>query len=335
LERVLEKAEADGVNLPEDRRTVQDNLDAADAMSGADAYDGIALDIGSDLLNDTDTPTVKLDLAAAIRKAVEHNLDLAVARLNPQISAEQITQAESVFDTVVFAGGDWAELDTPRPPGAIPGLSGDQQSENLQLRTGIRQAFDSGAQLVAQAQVDRSWSSPSFFGVNRFYDADVLVQLTQPLLRGYGDDVNRANIELAGIAQQADVVALRQTMIDLAVAVEQAYWQLVSARRSLLIQQRLLERTIAMRDKLEPRFGFDLLLADLNEVNARVDQRRADVIRSRELVRSLSDRLKRLINDPDLPVIGEAVIDPSDTPADAAISFSLLDQVTTALQHRT
>jgi outer membrane protein TolC len=123
-------------------------------------------------------------------------------------------------------------------------------------------------------------------------------------------------------------------MMDLANAVETTYWQLVAARSSLLVQQRLLDRTIVMRDKLEPRFGFDLLLADLNEVNARVDQRYADVLRSQQNVRVLSDQLKRLINDPELPVIDETLLDPSDAPVEDAIAFSLLDQVTTALQTR-
>ncbi|MFN3165929.1 MAG: TolC family protein [Phycisphaeraceae bacterium] len=334
LERILEKARADGIQLPEGRRTVEDTIRAADEISGAQAYRDTELDVGSDLVTGEQAPAVSIDLRSAIRKAIAHNLDLTLARLNPQISAQQVTQANAAFDTVLFAGGDWGKLDTPRPPGVIPGLSGDQQSETLQLRTGIRQQFDTGAQLIAQAQVERSWQNPSFFGVNRFYDADVLVQLTQPLLRGFGTDVNRANIELAQIAERAEWENLRSTMLDLAVAIEQAYWQLVGARQTLLIQQRLYERTIKMRDKLEPRFGFDLLLADLNEINARIDQRYADVLRARQNVRSLSDRLKRLINDPDLPVIGETVLAPTDTPADAEVSFSLLDEVTTALQAR-
>ena len=334
LQRVLDKAKADGVQLPEGRRTVEDNLKAADQISGAAAYSDTELNIGSDLLSSDHTPAVTIDLRSAIRKAIEHNIDLRVARLSPQISDQQIIQAQAAFDTVLFAGGDWAKLDTPRPPGTITGLSGDQQSSDLQLRTGIRQRFDTGAQLVAQAQVDRSWQSPSFFGVNRYYDADVLVQLTQPLLRGFGTDVNRANIELAGIAHRADLENLRSTLLDLTASIEQAYWQLVAARQSLLIQQRLYDRTVKMRDKLEPRFGFDLLLSDLNEVNARIDQRYADVLRARQNVRSLSDRLKRLINDPDLPVVDETILEPTDSPADAALAFSLLDQVTTALKQR-
>jgi outer membrane protein TolC len=334
LERTLDKARADGIQLPEGRRTVEQIVEAADEMSGAQAYRDTELNVGTDLLTGDEADAVSIGLRAAIRKAVAHNLDLAVARLNPQISAQQVIQAQAAFDTVLFAGTDWTKLDTPRPPGTIPGLSGDQQSETLQLRTGIRQQFDTGAQLVAQAQVERSWSDPSFFGVNRFYDSDVLVQLTQPLLRGFGTDVNRANIELAKIARQAELENLRSTMLDLAVSIEQAYWQLVAARQSLLIQQRLYERTVNMRDKLRNRFGFDVLLADLNEIDARVDQRRADVLRSQQNVRTLSDRLKRLINDPDLPVIGETILAPTDQPADVGITFSLLDEVTTALQQR-
>ena len=336
LERVLKRAKEDGIRLPKDRDTVKQNIQAADAQSGVGAYAGITPDLSSNLLNEDETPTVVLDLKSAVRKAIEHNLDLAVARLSPQISQEAIRQAEAVFDTALFASAQYQNLDTPQPAGlgGLGPLSGNTQSDTRSLTTGIRKDLTTGGRVTAQASVTRSQSNPSFFTDSSFHDADVLLQLEQPLLRGFGNDVAEANIELAGIANQADQANLKLTMLDLALAVEQAYWQLTAARQTLLIQQRLHERTIAMRDKLEPRFGTDLLLADLNEVNARIDQRFADVLRSRRNVRSLSDTLKRLINDPDLPVIGEAILEPADSPADAAISFSLLDQVTTALQKR-
>jgi len=338
LERVLEQAKKDGINLPEDRDTVEENLAAADKLSGADAYEGVDAAAGEDLLGNEELDTVVLDLQSASRKAVEHNLDLAVARRSPQISDEQIRQARAAFDFTLFGSATQTILDTPRPPlppgGGIAGLAADQQSRTTTLVTGIRKDLRTGGRLTAQASVQRLESTPTFFGANRFYDADVLLQLEQPLLRGFGSDVAEANIELAGIAKQADLANLKLTLLDLALSVERAYWQLSAARQTLLIQQRLYERTIAIRDRLEPRFGTDLLLADLNEVNARIDQRYADVLRARQNVRSLSDTLKRLINDPDLSVISETVLEPSDTAADVAISFSLLDQVTTALQNR-
>lgn len=335
LERVLQKAKDDGIRLPQDRDTVEANLEAADAISGPNAYQDDALDAGADLLADDNSPTVVIDLQSAIRKGIEHNLDLSVARLGPQITEQQLIQARAVFDTVLFAGAQQIVLDTPRPTGGtIPGLTTDQQSKTTDLATGIRKDLRSGGRFTAQASVQRQESNPPFLGNARFYDADVLLQLEQPLLRGFGSDVAEANIRLAKIATQAERANFQTSLLDLARGIEQTYWQLTAAQQSLLIQQRLYRRTIAMRDKLEGRFGFDFLLADLNEVNARIDARYADLLRARRNVRNLSDQLKRLINDPDLPVIGEAILVPADSGADAPIAFSLLDQVTTALQHR-
>lgn len=334
LAQVLKQAQKDGVTLPEDRETVEKNIAAADQISGSKTYAQAKLKIGANLLASEDAPVVAIGLESAVRRAIEHNLDLAAARLSPQISEQQIQQAQAVFDSALFGSANYSNLDTPQPPGTIPGLSGDQQDQNLTLVTGIRKDLTTGGRVTAQAQSVKSESNPSLFGVNRFYDADILLQLEQPLLRGFGSDVTEANIQLAGVAKQADLANLKLTLLDLALAVEQSYWQLTAARRSLLIQQRLYERTIKMRDIVDDRFGFDLLLADLNEINARIDQRYADVIRARQNVRLFSDQLKRLINDPDLPVIDETILEPSDVPADAPIRFSLLDEVTTGLQNR-
>ncbi|XAM01165.1 TolC family protein [Phycisphaeraceae bacterium D3-23] len=333
LNRVVERQREEG-QLGPNEGGVDEQIAHADEVSGAAAYLDIAPDFGPDLAGRDEPELVSVDLESALQRAMANNLDARIARLNPVIAEHQVTQAESDFDTVVFSNLAWQKNDTPQPAGVVPGLSGNSQSETLQFQTGIRQTFEAGTQLTVQAQTQRSQQTPSVFGTPRFYDADVLVQLTQPLMRGFGTDVNRAGIVIAELAESQQVEQFRTTLLDLAVAVEQTYWQLAQARQALLIQQGLLERTVAMRDKLEPRVGFDLLQADLNEVNARVGQRRADVLRAQRNVRDLSDQLKRLINDVDLPVVGEQMLVPSDLPVDTPITISRLDEVTTALQHR-
>lgn len=333
LQRVVDRQREEG-QLGPDEGGVAEAVEHADQISGVRAYEDDTPDFGPDLAGREEAETVTVDLQSALQRAMANNLDARIARLNPRIAEQQVTQAESDFDTVVFSNLAWQKNDTPQPAGVVPGLSGNSQSETLQLQTGIRQTFEAGTQLTVQAQSRRSAQTPSVFGVSRFYDADVLVQLTQPLMRGFGTDVNRAGIVIAELAERQQVQQFRTTLLDLAVAVEQTYWQLAQAQQALLIQQNLLERTTAMRDKLEPRVGFDLLQADLNEVNARVGQRRADVLRARRSVRDLSDQLKRLINDADLPVLGEQLLVPSDLPVDGEISISRLDEVTTGLQRR-
>ena len=333
LQRVTDRLREEGALGPHEGG-VDETIGHADTLSGTASYANGQPDFGRDLAGRDEPSTVAIDLASALHKAMANNLDARIARLSPRIADAQIAQAEANFDAVVFTNVNWQKQDTPLPAGTIPGLSGNTDTQTFRIQSGVRQTLETGTQLTVQAQVQRNEQNPSVIGVAEFYDADVMLQLTQPLLRGAGSEVNRAGIVVAQIAGRQQAQQFRTTLLDLAQAVEQTYWQLAQARLALLIQQDLLDRTAAMRDKLEPRVGFDLLQADLNEVNARIGGRRADVIRAQRAVRNLSDQLKQLINDSDLPVAGEDLLIPTDTPADGEIVVHRLDEITTALQRR-
>jgi len=307
-----------------------------DAMSGVSAYADDPLDLGSDLLGraDAEAEAVALSLEDAIRMTVQNNLDVRTARLSPAISRAQVVAAEAAFDAVFFTNAQWAKLDTPQPAGAIPGLSGDTQSENFQLNTGLTKPLTTGGAVTLENTITRDERVPSFIGVNSYYDNDVALSLNQPLLRGFGVDVNTAQIVLAENARDRDVEALRQEMIDRVRDAEAAYWELSLARQQLLIQTRLLQRTIEDRDRLEKRAEFDAAPVQVTEANSFVELRRGDVIRARQAVRDASDRLKRLINSDELPVAGETLLMPTDAPGESAVELSLLDAVTTAIRRR-
>ncbi len=305
-----------------------------DRLSGPDAYEQDTLDLGRDLQGREDAELVRLTLQDAVRLAVEHNLDLSVARLSPQIAEARLREAQAEFDWVFFAGVDWSKLDTPQPPGSVTGLSGDQQDETLTGTVGLRKPSRYGGTLEVETSLSNLEREPSFFIVDDYFNADAGVTLTQPLLRGFGRAVNEVNIELARDAAEVESENLRDALIQTVFATEQAYWDLVFLRRQLLIRQRQLERTRSLRDTLFRRRDFDVLPASLTDANARVEQRRAEVIRARVAVRQGSDRLKRLINDPELPVSGETVIMPADDPVEAAARFDLVDEIATALRHR-
>jgi len=305
-----------------------------DDMSGVEQYSQEPLDMGGDLLGREQTRTVKLSLQRAIELAVKHNLSLEQSRLAPAIAQAQETRARAEFDAILFTDASFTKRDTPRPAGVGQGLSNDQTSENVELRTGIRKPLTTGGQVTVEGALNRQQQSPSFFNVNTFYDADALLRLEQPLLRNFGTDVNTASIRLAENAQRRDVQQLKQRVLERVLQVEQAYWQLLLVKRQLQIQQRLLERTIEDRDRLKAREDFDVSPVRLTEANSFVERRRSTVIRTRQDLRRQSDELKRLMNAPSLPVAGEALVMPVETPVEEPISYNLLDAVTTALQQR-
>ena len=318
-----------------EERLSDERIDELNRISGAEAYQGATPDGASSLVEMLEMEKVELSLDRAVDLAVAGNLDLEVARLGTRIAEQQRVQAEAAFDAVVFANLDWQKLDTPRPVGVVPGLAGDQQDEVFSLNTGIRQRISqSNATVQLETTLTRTEQEPSVFAVNDFYEADVLLSLTQPVLRGFGSDLARAEIELTRNAEASSGERVRQTLNDLIRNVAAQYWDLSFARRQLLINQRLLGRTIAERDRLVQRAEFDVSPVRLTEANSFVELRRSDVIRARQALRDASDRLKRLINSPELPIAGETLIVPVDDPIDQPITFSLVDSVTTAIQRR-
>jgi outer membrane protein TolC len=310
---------------------------AADRPSLGSALDAPApTDPGTGGPIDAQASRRELSLEQAVQTAVRHNPRLAQARLRPAIAQSQVLQAEAAFDAVAFGSVAWSSEDTPQPAGTIDGLAGDTQSETLSGRVGVRDPLLTGGEVELSTQLRRLEQTPSFFATESFYDADVVLTLRQPLLRGFGEELSTAQIVLAQSLERSERLALRSELMDVALEVEQAYWELDVAWRTLAIQQRLLDGTAADRDLLAPRFeqGFDVTAASLANVDARVQLRRSDLIRARQAVRSASDRLKVLLSDPDLPVAGEAVLVPTTEPAAGVVRFSLLDAVTTAMRRR-
>lgn len=317
-----------------EQRLDQERIEELNEMSGAQAYVGSEVEPGTDLSGSRNPELVRLSLDQAIGQAVASNLDLEVARLSPKVAEQQVIEAAAAFDAVAFATADWTKLDTPQPGGAIPSLSNNVKTENFTLATGVRKTTTTGGTVQAQITGSFDERTPSFFAIGNYNTVSLELSGSQPLLRNFGSDINTAQITLARNAEADARAGLRQTMNDLVNSVEQAYWNLYLAQRQLLIQQRLLDRTIAERARLEERAVFDATPVRVTEANSRVELRRADLIRVRAQVRTASDQLKRLINSDELPLADETLVLPTDNPVDSPVSFSLLDAVTTALERR-
>ena len=305
-----------------------------DKMSGLRAYQDMPIIAGPDLTGEEDVKTLNLSLQQAVAMAVKNNLDVQVARMTPAISESRLVQAQAVFDATFFTDVNYANLDTPQPTGAVPGFSGNTQSETFELSTGIRKSLTTGGRVTLQADMTRNRPTPGLYSVNKFYEADVLVNLEQPLLRNFGSDINRANIILTRNDKLAEAQQLKRTLLRTAAEVEAGYWDVFFAHQQLRIRMKLLERSTDDRDRLIERRGYDASPVEITEANSFVELQRADVIRARSQVRSASDQLKRLINSPELPIAEETLIVPVDAPTDEPITFSLLDLVTEALRSR-
>jgi len=307
-----------------------------DAMSGPTAYEGAPLNLGTDLKGNGNgnTPVVRMSLRKVIHDTVQYNLTLKRARLVPAIDELSITQAEAVFDAVFFASVDWSVLDTPGFSSSGVVLGNNQRTRSSEWAIGIRKPLTTGGTVTIQAGQTRTNTSPANFTVNPIYRPSALITLEQPLLRNFGSDVNRAQIQLADNTKRQDVETLRQRLQEGCFQAEDAYWDLFFARHQLLVRERLLKGTSEDRDRIVQRGAYDANPQAETQAHSEVESRKADVIRARQAVRQASDNIKRLINSESLPVSDETLILPLDEPIYVPIDFSLLDAVTAAMRNR-
>jgi outer membrane protein len=308
-----------------------------DRIAGPASRDLDALGYGEDL---TGAPSgqVGISLRHAIRSAVNHNLEVQFARLAPAIRQAEVTAAEGAFDWVFFSNSAWNNLDQVNPSASFGPTGGLNQRQSVQNTTGLRRPLESGGQFrVQQELIYTDFNTPGqSFTPDPATQAALAIQFDQPLLRNFGSDVALAQVRVNRNLERDAVAQLRARLIQSVNQVESTYWELVRAQHDLAILERLLERGERTRDQLQARLDneLDIPPSQLADAVARVQRRRTDVTRARDAVRDASDRLKTLINDPDLPVGDEVLLVPLDSPVDEPLRFSLLQSLTIAVQKR-
>ena len=101
-----------------------------------------------------------------------------------------------------------------------------------------------------------------------------------------------------------------------------------------MLKQWLLEVGLEVRDVLSRRRDFDVTPAEESDAVARVEQRKANVIKARRAIRGASDALKALMNDAQLTVGSEALLLTVDQMVQTPIHYNLRESIVTAVGSR-
>jgi len=280
---------------------------------------------------------VKLPLREVIQRAVINNLDIRVAGYDPAIENTRVVEAEARFDPTAFAetGLDYRNVSTAGQVfgfGSAPAFS--EESVSWNNRAGIRQLLPSGGQAELRLQSLRSDRDPTFNELNPYWENEIILQVTQPLLRDFGNEINQARIVINRNNTQISVLEFRGRVEETLFDLEQRYWDLAEAVEENRIAEDLLEQTIDTADILFKRRGQDVTSVQVSQAIASIKARTAALIDARRRILDLSDQIKRLMGDPDLPVSGAALILPESQPLVEPVRFDLEDAMETALLSR-
>ncbi len=274
---------------------------------------------------------VRLSLAECVQRALEHNYTVRIEAYGPAISETQIVEAEAAFDTQFFLDASYANLDRAVIPGAYPA-----QSDTRALTGGLRKLLPTGMQasvgLGQRRYADALPKSAERWNPN--WTSTFLAELRQPLLRGFGLDVNRAPINIRRAEYDISQEQFLQRVRDTLLTVEAAYWQLAQARRNAAIIAEIVAQNFATYQNMLERLGHDATQVEVENAKSQWQTQYVVFLETVKNVRDAEDRLRNLINDPRLKLSDDVEIIPTEVPYVAPTVLDQFAEVRTALDRR-
>jgi outer membrane protein TolC len=276
---------------------------------------------------------IELTIDMAIEMALENNLDVVIARLGYQSQGEFVGRAEGAYNPLFVA--DFNNLNSRTP--STSQLSGAQTLSNLSTAYNMswQQELPTGGNYFVAFENRRATTSNPFTSVNPRYDAALSASITQPLLADR--QLNSLKQRLI-VAQNGERVArhdFETQVMDLVADVQLAYWDWVYSIRDLDVQQRYLglANDLLRNNQIQVQVGT-MAPIDVVEARAEVAARESDVILAQEAVERNSDRVRRLINDPETTNFWDVPLQPVYEPELEEVQVNLEEAVRTAIARR-
>ena len=300
----------------------------------------------------TDSPkdSVELTLANIRALALENNLDLKIAEIDPKIAATEVSEEEAKFDDLIFAKAKYGSKNTPSQNldvvkftpindssllknevdklTAIP-----QLTQVLDMEAGIVIPLRTGAKVTLSSPFDEK---KQFKGVaSAQYQNALRFSVSQPLLRDGGIDTNVAGIRIAKYEQQIIDVKTRLQSIRVLASVERAYWSIYMAWGELDVRRQQYENASDNLAMVKKRVANGLTAAvEINRAEIGVAERRESLITANTTLKIRQRQLKLLLNDTNLNVDSQLLIIPKTSPTLLHFEFDRNELVQKALNGR-
>ena len=179
------------------------------------------------------TETLPLSLNEAIKRALENNNDIEVARDDVRFAETQLRALEGIFDPIFTITPQYDKRIAPQQNSLSGGgASGTTSTTTWTWSPGVQKQFGrGGGNYFVQFANQHTDTSNSFSLINPFYSSNLSMAFTQPLWRDRSIDNNRRQIRIQRKRLDQSDADFRQRTINVITQVQQSYWELVFALR--------------------------------------------------------------------------------------------------------
>jgi outer membrane protein TolC len=259
---------------------------------------------------------------------------LSIQGTVPQSSGSVIP----LYDPAIIGQLNWTHQTTPQSNSVVTGTPA-LISNNLLANAGIQQGFSTGA--LASLTFNNNHQSLNSLrtAYNPYTGSSLGLNVTQPLLRGFGASLNRRFIRIAGAEQKIGGLLFRQQLIATVYGVVRLYTDFVALYEDVKVKQ----ESVMAAEKLLTDVKAQVeegTLAPVEEtrVNAQVFSTRQDLVNSQGLLDEqeaiLKNVLTRLGNEDEAVRAARLIpTDPLEIPPQDNIQ-PIQDLITKALANR-
>ena len=282
-----------------------------------------------------DGTALPLSLKELTKLALQNNLDIAIQDTNEELSQLKIAQSYGSYDPTLRISLGTSSTKSANVRSTETGEDEYQKNNSAQWNFTFTKPVQTGGQIQAQWNSNRSDSNLTQNLFNPRYNSRGTISFTQPLLRNFKIDSTRAQIKIANLDLKTSDSQFKQRVTDTISNIQTQYWNLVLAIQDYNIRRdsvRLAQ--ITLRDNKKKVEVGTLAPIEITDAEANMAQREVDLIAAEENILSQQNALRALISNDRNSEIWSQVIVPTDKPDFQEYNIDLSTAIDTALANR-
>ena len=240
--------------------------------------------------------TTPLTLAEVRRSVLEHNLDLQVEVISPEIARAELGAEEAKFEATIFAGY------TRDSNSLLTNLEQGNPTSQDAFSTGVRLPIATGGTITVDTIATKADT-----GVpgtqNDPWQSNLNFSISQPLLRNAGVNSNTASIRIAKWNRDIADARLKLSATRVLADADKAYWNLYATWRELEVRKQNYELAVAQYERAQRRLDAgDAPEIDVVRAQSGIGRTLETIITADAALRRAQRQIKRIMNQPEFPV---------------------------------
>ncbi|HWW85280.1 MAG TPA: TolC family protein [Vicinamibacterales bacterium] len=284
-------------------------------------------------------PTISLTLDDAVKDALDHNLDIAVSRLNPEINDIGIAGIRTVYKPALTSQLATQSQTNPATSSIAGGATAGSpiQSGLTTFNGGVTQNLPWGGGGYVVSLTNTKTTSQSLVSqYNPLYQPIWTGQFTQPLMRGWRIDSTRQQLTVSKLNRDISDVQLRSTITNTLSNVRNAYWDYVYAIQAVDVAKQSVDLADQLVRDNQTRVEVGTMAPiDVITAQSQAATQRQNLVQVQANVRTAELALKRLIVSGTQDPLWDAKLDPVDRPDFRPEQIDIVAAVRRALSERT